>query len=268
MAASPASELLDAFTAEVRRAAHSLSHEQVHNLRVAIRKLTQALAVVDAPPKHIGQIRHRLKIIMRFAGKTRDYDIAIRLAQKVQASRRFLSRLRRRRAEAAKALALDVQKWLDLNTSARWHATLGTAHPSSSADRVLLKAVKRLFKRGESAEDSNKKLHPLRIAAKKLRYTLDLLDTPDAAHLEQIKELQKRLGDINDYETARRIAAEELAGKRVIARLGEKQDKKVRSFRRYWEREFSGKKHRQEWRKVTLQAAPSRSRAHERQGAA
>ncbi len=75
-----------------------------------------------------------------------------------------------------------------------------------------------------------------------------------------MKELQKRLGDINDYETARRIAAEESAGKRVLARLAEKQDKKIHSFRRYWDREFSGETHRQEWQQVTL-PAPLRARS-------
>jgi len=254
MAASPqATRLLDTLTAEARGTVRSAAPEQVHNLRVAIRRLMQALAVLNGPPKQIDKIRRGLKTIMGFAGKTRDYDITLKLARKANASDRFVARLHRRRAAAAKLLALDLQKWLELGMPAQWREVIAAAHPSASADRVLMKAVKRLFKRGAAAEGSRKNLHPLRIAAKKLRYTLDLLDSADPAHLEQIKQLQKRLGDINDYETARRIATEESGGKRIIRLLGEKQEKKVRSFHRYWEREFASEK--RNWKRATLHAA-------------
>ena len=113
--------------------------------------------------------------------------------------------------------------------------------------------MKRVFKRGSAAEESEKKLHPLRIAVKKLRYTIDMLDRPEASRLEKVQELQSRLGDINDYETARRIAAEESAAKRVISDLRAAQEKKLRSFHRFWEKNFSG--HKREWKRATFQTA-------------
>ena len=268
MPASPkrASEFLDYFAAAARRTLGGPDADQVHILRVASRKFTQALTVLDAESEDVEKIRRRLKRIMRFAGQVRDYDITIKLAGRVQGSKTFLARLHRRRAAAERVLLAELQLWLDANTPRRWRERLAEAAPGTTASKVLSSAVKRLFKRGAAAEDSDKKLHPLRIAAKKLRYTLDLLDHSDPARVEQVKELQRRLGDINDYETARRIASAESAGKRVDSRLREKHDKKVRAFRRFWESRFSGKKHKREWQNVTLRATPVRSRRRPRVG--
>ncbi len=143
MAAPQAIELLDALTSAVRRAAHSSAAENVHKIRVAIRRLNQSLAMLNAPAQQIEKMKRVLKVIMGFAGKTRDYDISIKLAEKAKASRRLLVRLRKRRAAAAKLLVLDLQKWLELGTAGRWKDVIARSHPGSGADRVVSKAVKR-----------------------------------------------------------------------------------------------------------------------------
>ena len=266
MSASPKTrELLDHFASEVRLTIKTPEPDQVHNLRVAIRRLTQALVVVAPESKGAKKTRRELKHLMQLAGNVRDCDINLKLAGKLGASQEFLSRLHRRRAAAERLLNQELQNWDHPGLMSEWKEKLVSATASAPAHAAILRAVKRLFKRGTAAEESDKKLHPLRIAAKKLRYTLDLLDHCDQAHLQQIKELQTRLGDINDYETACRIAGEESASKRLIGKLRAKQERKIASFHRYWQKEFSGKK--SEWEQVTLQAAPSRSR-RERQGAA
>jgi CHAD domain-containing protein len=265
MAASPtATKLLAGLAAEIRRTAESPEPDQVHDLRVAIRRFMQILAILDSST---GDIRGTVKRMMSFAGKVRDCDIAIKLTRKAGASEQFLRRLQRRRGAAERVLILELEKWSALDTPAKWRSKLGPAHPQENMSRALSKAVRRVFKRGAAAEDSEKKLHSLRIAVKKLRYTIDLLDRPSATRTEQIQDLQRRLGDINDYETARKIATQETASKRVVAELRAKQEKKIQSFHTFWEENFADKK--REWKRATFQAgAPSRPRSRERQGAA
>lgn len=74
---------------------------------------------------------------------------------------------------------------------------------------------------------------------------MEVAGQADGARFDQIKTLQKHLGDINDYESARRIVAREVAGERISARLREQQRKKVRLFRHHWNDEFAGKE--SEW---------------------
>ena len=114
------------------------------------------------------------------------------------------------------------------------------------AARILSRAAKRFFARGKAAKESDEKLHPLRIAAKKLRYTLELLPQPVKC-VEPIRKLQSRLGDINDFETIRRIVTEEGAGKRLAERLKQTRDNKIREFRLYWQAEFGGRNNARKW---------------------
>ncbi len=208
---------------------------------------------------------------MRLAGDVRDCDITRKLAARYKASRKLLTRLDRRRRAAERRLISQLRQTIEEGAPEKWKESL-SGGPNALPDRAILRGVKRLFKRGSAAVDSDEELHSLRIAAKKLRYTLDLLHHGDREHVDRIKNLQRFLGEINDYETARRIAAHESASKRLIGILGEKQEKKIAAFRRYWERLFSGRK--REWKRAALQiarpqaqAAPSRS-PRERQGAA
>jgi CHAD domain-containing protein len=284
MAASPKTrELLDQLTAAVRQAIHAPQPDRVHDLRVAIRRFGQGLAIASPDSVESEKTRRALKRIMRMAGGVRDFDIAMKLAARHHAPQKFLQRLKARRDAAERTLLAELHRWLDASTAARWKEALPSEGRSAIPDKVILRQVKKLFKRGSAAEDSDTELHSLRIAAKKLRYTLDLLHHGDQRHVEQIKELQRRLGDINDYETVRRIATKEAAPKRLLRSLLDKHQKKVKAFHRYWEQQFSGRK--REWKRVTLQtapaqtaspqpaplpprqAAPSRSR-RERQGAA
>ncbi|MBZ5603424.1 MAG: CHAD domain-containing protein [Acidobacteriia bacterium] len=268
MSSSPGTRrLLDQFAAQLRQTPVAPTPDQVHDLRVSIRRLSQALANAGPDSNETERVRKELKVVMRMAGNVRDCDITLKLVGKAGGSKRLAERLHRRRGEAERALILGIGRWTKAHPLDRWRDLL----PAHAEDRALAisAALKKLFKRGRAAEDSDRKLHPLRIAAKKLRYTLELLHA-DAARIDMIKGLQTRLGDINDFETARSIAGEEGASKRMLDELRSKQDKKIRSFRRFWNSTFAGRD--REWA-AALQAAPSRSRRVQhgnagRQGAA
>jgi CHAD domain-containing protein len=250
MAGSPesaltqASELLNAVAQEARRTLKHADATQVHHLRVAIRRFSQALNVIE-PPK-AGKIQRKLKRILKLAGEVRDYDIAARLSGKLNAPAGLRAKLRRLRSKGESSLLDSLRRWVDRRTAAKWAATLRGAPRSARAGHaLLLRETKILFDRGAKAGHSMKALHRLRIAAKKLRYTMELAASVSADKLERIKSLQTHLGDINDIETARRIVAGLGASKRLVEQLRQKQTSRVRKFRRYWSTEFAGRQ--SEW---------------------
>ena len=73
------------------------------------------------------------------------------------------------------------------------------------AKRELPRTAKALFRSSTSTSG----LHKLRIRAKKFRYTLELFQQAygeaGKARIEQLREVQTLLGDINDLQTARKL---------------------------------------------------------------
>ena len=241
--ASKAFPLLEQWTLEVRRTLDRADRDQVHDLRVASRRFGQMIAVLDgASAAGVGKIRRGLKEIIGLAGAVRDYDIAAKLIGKLNAPARLQTRLRARRADAANDLVAALREMNGARVAEKWRARLPSQNGAvTAAERQVLEdAVKRLFARGARLDQGPRALHKLRIAAKKLRYTMELLPfSPD--RLEPIKQLQSKLGDINDYESTRRLVAKEGASQTMIEGLKEAQEKKTKQFRRFWKRDFAGK---------------------------
>ena len=77
-------ELLDSAVQAIGRAAESPDPEAVHKMRVAIRRLQQALLVFRdfLRKKGVKRIRREVKAIMKPAGELRNYDIALGLLKK------------------------------------------------------------------------------------------------------------------------------------------------------------------------------------------
>jgi CHAD domain-containing protein len=243
MARSPDAtrELYDRLTRQARRTARTPDAAQVHNLRVAIRRYSQALALLPPDTPGFRGVPRKLKKTMTLAGQVRDADIAIKLVAKLKptGAQALQARLSRRRTRSETRL-LDSLPDLTLRHPIE---PLSVAGPP--AHDAMFQAARRLFKRGAKADDS-KGLHRLRIAAKKLRYTLEFL-APHTARLPQIERLQSLLGSINDYETARHMVEEEAGPKKLMGQLEEKQRKRIRQFRRYWKSDFEGDDNHRRW---------------------
>jgi CHAD domain-containing protein len=86
-------------------------------------------------------------------------------------------------------------------------------------------------------------LHALRLASKKLRYTLELFKScygPGlTARIDALKSLQQMLGEINDTVAAERTLGQVLVAKtpearRVVRFLRERGEAKAREFRHHW----------------------------------
>jgi CHAD domain-containing protein len=204
----------------VRRVLKSPGPLPVHDLRVAIRRFNQAIGL-NSQNRNKTE-RHQSKEIMLRAGDVRNLDITLKLVAKLKETKGLQSRLRRRRDAAAKHLMEPLKAW-------NLPDKLPEATPAH-AKQAAVRAIQRLFKRGAEAHHP-KDLHRVRIAAKKLRYTLELV-APHHPGIEQIKPLQSDLGRINDYATARAILKPESGADAVREQLKDKQRRKIRAFRK------------------------------------
>jgi CHAD domain-containing protein len=189
---------------------------------VAIRRFNQAVALNSQNRSKTGGLQS--KEIMQRAGDVRNLDITIKLVAKLKGTKLLQAKLRRRREAAAKQLANPLKTWSPPDK-------LPAATPDKSR-AAAVRAINLLFKRGAKAHRP-KDLHRLRIAAKKLRYTLEMV-APGHPEMEEIKSLQTDLGRINDYRTARSIVKAEAGANSVRDQLKEKQRKKIRAFRDRW----------------------------------
>jgi hypothetical protein len=83
-----------------------------------------------------------------------------------------------------------------------------------------------------------RQVHRFRIASKKFRYTLELVEPFYGGGLnpwlDRVKAVQSVLGDANDCEAVRRMASDWDAGEGLIAKLEERQKRKLKKFRREW----------------------------------
>ena len=120
--------LLRRFAYQVGHAANSETAGAIHDLRVAIRRLSNCLRVF-APfyPGHSAKrIRRRLADLMELAGAVRDLDIALDLLLQAGAPPKahLTSRLRDDRRKAANRLARETRLWSNRGFSKKWRSRL------------------------------------------------------------------------------------------------------------------------------------------------
>ena len=262
-AAEQADELLSHLILQIGRCVKSRTPDSVHDLRVAIRRLTQALIVFKNcfSGKELKKVRRGLKKLLSAAGRVRNADIALKLLSKLKEDDldALLKKLRQERGQAEQSLARMLKRRLD----AKWRNRL-LARPASgkrgfesigeTAQRIFPRLTKAFFDRGRRAARpgaSTGELHRFRLTAKKFRYAVELfagLYGPGLGPaLEQLRSVQSALGEVSDCETVlEMVAGEDVSGK-VEARLRRRSRGKIQAFRGLWEREFGGPDSRRQW---------------------
>jgi CHAD domain-containing protein len=194
----------------------------VHQARVATRRLREAVPVLATGLKHskAGKARRKIRRLTRALGTVRELDVTLHLlgdlAQSGEHPRTAIEEVRarvvgerdERRAAMLKRLdhvntsKLDrrlasVAEALEKSDDEEWRGVLSTR---------LLKRSKRLSKAIDDAGHmyAADRLHAVRIAAKKLRYGLELAadgGVPGAAPLlRPIKRTQDVLGRLHDLQ--------------------------------------------------------------------
>jgi CHAD domain-containing protein len=277
IAGEQAQKLLRRLTFEINRVVRSCEPDRVHDLRVVIRRFVQVLRAFKPSfsGKEIRRMRRRLKRFLAAAGDVRNCDVVLELLLKSPGSAPddLLMQLEAERKERKRALLTELGPWAQAKTSLKWRAALLTAvartHPSFGAKRIgevaqgiLPRMAKNVFDQGRRVVGAKSvgDLHDLRIATKKLRYTLELFAPFSGQSLnslqENLKLVQARLGDINDCETLREIVKGHRGLERFEAWLKKRQQRKTQEFRRHWEKHFGDRPAQQVWIDCLRRLAP------------
>jgi CHAD domain-containing protein len=185
----------------------------------------------------------------------RNYDIAAILIPKLdpRIAPQLGRRIRKDRKTAERKLVQSLRRVVDRGLPAKWRVNLElnrAAAGNGSERREIPPAAQhivremaaeflRLGKKAAGQHTSAREVHRFRIASKKFRYTLELLEPLPGARvatwLNRVKAVQSILGDVNDCETVRRMVSRWNAGAGLIAKLGERRNRKLKKFRREWD---------------------------------
>ena len=121
--------LLRRLTLQINRAARAGDPETVHDLRVAIRRLSRCLQVFADfyPGQSWKRMRRRLSRLMDACGTVRDLDVAIELVAKAGIAKTSpaVRELESERAKAERDLALELRRWKGSALTREWKAELG-----------------------------------------------------------------------------------------------------------------------------------------------
>jgi CHAD domain-containing protein len=227
-------ELHDRFKAVIDQRKATLDPDEtdgVHDMRVAIRRLRSLMAdfaeIFDSRP--VKRVRKHLKKSAASLGQIRDQDVYIKALKKLHGKvkdqphahevTRLIDRSRERRDDAYKKItkplsrsSLDdlkdqfdeaIDSALDQKGLSH-HADLTKAARRAVTERLdyLVQLGRHIYEPGDQ-----KGLHKLRIAVKRLRYSLEafapVLDCDLEARAEQVAELQSLLGDVHDCDVWR-----------------------------------------------------------------
>jgi len=220
---------LDNMLAEVNGVIEAKDIECIHRMRVASRRLRNALEIFQAcyEKKEHSTWTEEIKYITRALGAARDIDVQMSLVQKIYNEnlesrflpgfRRILLRLSQKRAVLQKKIIQilrKIQKDMALDKmSASLLAYISEQPDQPYSSNLYQLSYERMNQRLENFlsfqkfiyfPDKKQELHAMRIAAKWLRYSLEVfsplyssgLKTP----LKSTREAQELLGQIHDCD--------------------------------------------------------------------
>jgi CHAD domain-containing protein len=258
-AAQNSARLLGRLAFQMNVARKSPSADAVHDLRVAIRRFSQALGVFKScfTGKDTRKIRRRMKKIMLVAGAVRNCDVALKFLSKSRGAdaANLRSKFQTQRKEGERTLTAVLKRRMERKSSLKWRTALeaalaanaaaGKVAVEDTARKTLPAMAKDFLERGDAAslpKASPEKLHAFRIASKKFRYSLELFaplyQRELSAWIDSIKRIQTLLGDINDCETVAHMLADQKGGGAIVGRLKKRQRRKVEEFLVAWGEEF------------------------------
>lgn len=210
------------------------SGEPVHRLRVAARRAVAAIDLLDPllPRPKARRMRRMLQQIRRACDAARNRDVLLARIQQHglkhghAALSRHLSAERRRQQQPIMAIRRDLlrsgrleRRTKKLLARVRWGRSGAPGREPSYAKFIhqRLRRPAEIFQQALCGKhDNSKSLHRLRIRGKRLRYALELagdaVPRQRREHLDtMLRELQDRLGEINDTTMARKDLRQRLA---------------------------------------------------------
>lgn len=200
--------------------------EELHELRVAIRRTRSILSLLKSPDPDpdLDRAREFLAWLGQVTSPTRDLDVhildwrALRRQGAADDLGPLGAFLKERRAEARAELLKALRSRRFSGAAARWRKVLDRdaiwSRPGAArqpigdlAGRRILKLYRRALREGAAVTPDSpaEALHALRKTMKKLRYVLEIVRDAGPAKtvrevLRRMKELQQVLGDVQDLE--------------------------------------------------------------------
>lgn len=250
-------KLLSQLDKGFRKAAKSPEDpDAVHDLRVAIRRVRQALRMFpDAFGQDAKKARRQLKKVMTVLGAVRNYDIipAILKDANARAGEALLKAIQKDRQNAQKELEASLKAWQKQNVMRKWKPKV---HSADAADKLFEEARMKLpGLAGEFFETGNyvarkkvpySRMHRCRLLGKQLRYSIEMFEMDKAsafqARFKTLKQLQDELGSLNDCVTVIGLIQGYPAVKTCLRELRGRQEK---AFRTFWNKKFDRKA--QQW---------------------
>lgn len=120
--------LLRRLAFQLNRASRHTDPDSVHDLRVAIRRLSRCLRAFGPlyPDHYWKKVRRELAGLMECAGAVRDRDVAIELIGQAGVSRRaaVIMQLDAERRRAVRELLLQIRRWKSHDSSRKWRSRL------------------------------------------------------------------------------------------------------------------------------------------------
>jgi CHAD domain-containing protein len=216
----------------------------LHKVRVASRRIREALPVVgvQASPGKVKKLRRKMRELTRYLGPIRELDVELGMIETRLAAdggRSALSVVRREVAARRQALRDKLKKGKPVADVGKLRKKLEKVAaakcepPHVDAWRAALAAaLLRRAKRLKAALDdagalyAPERIHDVRIATKKLRYTLEIAADAGLAgvkpRLTALKGQQERLGHLHDLQSLLKHVQRAQASPRVgVARLGD-----------------------------------------------
>jgi CHAD domain-containing protein len=292
--------LLDAFLQEIEGVRSARDIEHVHRMRVASRRLRAAIPLFEScfPPKKFHRWMQELQKITRALGNARDTDVQIAFLLRLKEERTqkynpdpnvrppfltdsaeiiLLTRLQKKRQKLQNAVlsALEILENSGIPEDMKAECTdlltrtkparakpAVSGIPAVAATRISRRLDLLLrYERWVYNPDAVAEHHAMRIAAKKLRYTMETYAPVYRwnlkKHLVRVKKIQEILGDLHDCDvwidtvmamllderttprtdiTSPTIQESRVASYRHFLSEREKQRKRIyRRFVRYWE---------------------------------
>jgi CHAD domain-containing protein len=193
--------------------------DSVHDLRVALRRTRTALEVGRSVLGgfHADEVRRSLRDLQRATGALRDEEVLLELVASLGVDPpdvRTWTQGRRRRERALRGALRRRLRDGDLDRGRRLLDALLAFRIRPSRERRLGKFAKRavedarrdMERRRAGPIDNVKAIHALRIACKRLRYTVEAFANALPPHLSALAQasarLQSRLGELLDVDVA------------------------------------------------------------------
>jgi CHAD domain-containing protein len=213
---------LEARLAEVepRVLAEERDEDACHDLRVALRRTRTVLEVGRQVLGRFqaSEVRATLRDLMRASGALRDEEVLLEVVSSLGVDRTDVHAwidARKRRERVLRRILTRLVRAGEVGRGRQLLGALLAFRVDPSRDRRLAKLARRAVdrarrdverRRAAAAPDDVSALHDLRIAFKRLRYTVetfaDALPSDLAALAQTAARFQKRLGDVHDVDVA------------------------------------------------------------------